>query len=399
MKATATLESSPPFKHAIIGICGRKRIILNGGRSKVAVVEVSKEQQQSPSFIDGDYESLPEVPLFYPIERTSTVVECRDPGLIADRILVCLQKLSIIAKFNSREASAFAEALDFTKFYIRLYKNSTTNHAGILVEMQRVEGDSFNFIKYVQAILAAARGEALFDERSATGRWRSSLGYIPSSVLSCRTLHQEKKQGEKDCEYLLAVEELLTKDRSDAVLLGIDSLLVLTDNMRSNVSSCAAKAVLFGTHPVIKEFIHKCIHHPQTVLSPEDIAFDFDSRQCEIIHTTALAILGNSLQSAYDDTKCINVLDSLAFSEEWIGRNNGIVDVLIHELSQAEVQSHNAYHAARCMGILLDSQNMRSVLIDRGLHHVMKASHLVGHRRHSLLERECHAALALMTDA
>lgn len=126
MKATATLESSPPFKHAIIGICGRKRIILNGGRSKVAVAEVSKEQQQSPSFIDGDYESLPEVPLFYPIERTSTVVECRNPGLIADRILVCLQKLSIIAKFNSREASAFAEALDFTKFYIRLYKNSTT---------------------------------------------------------------------------------------------------------------------------------------------------------------------------------------------------------------------------------------------------------------------------------
>lgn len=103
MKAT-TLESSPPFKHAIIGIDGgRKHIILNGGRSKVAAVVNMSKEQQSPSLFGGDYESLPEVPLFYPIERTSTVVKSSDLGLIADRILICLQKLSVTAKFNSRE--------------------------------------------------------------------------------------------------------------------------------------------------------------------------------------------------------------------------------------------------------------------------------------------------------
>lgn len=62
-------------------------------------------QPYSQYWIKGDYDSLPEVPLMYPIERTNAIVECTDPRLIADRILRCLQKLSITAAFNSSDVS------------------------------------------------------------------------------------------------------------------------------------------------------------------------------------------------------------------------------------------------------------------------------------------------------
>lgn len=293
------------------------------------------------------------------------------------------------------QASLFAEALDYTKFYIRLYKNNNNNNnnngKGILVELQRLDGDSFNFIKYVQAILASARGDVI-DEKKATRR-RSSLNYIPASILACHTCPQLRE--ESNAEYMMHIEELLNKDRSDCVQLGIESLLLLTDQERSHVSLSVAEAVLNGNgHSFIKDFIHKCIHCPSMTLSPIDIEFDYASRQCEIMHNTALAVLGNSLQTA-SDAEC-PVMCSLLQSEEWMGRS-GIVNALFSELSHAEERSHDAYHAARCLNTLLDSSSeMKRTLIERGLPRVMEVSQTVGQRRHSLLAHECDAALALM---
>ena len=109
------LESSPTFKHAIADPISRKAL-LGIGR-KISFVpsmnrslnrgETERFSSPRPSsiWINGNYHSLPEVPMFYPIERTSTVVSCYDPRGIANRILGCLQKLSITAKFNASEVS------------------------------------------------------------------------------------------------------------------------------------------------------------------------------------------------------------------------------------------------------------------------------------------------------
>ncbi|KAL7532230.1 hypothetical protein ACHAXR_006680 [Thalassiosira sp. AJA248-18] len=194
---------------------------------------------------------------------------------------------------------------------------------------------------------------------------------------------------------MVHVEELIKKDSPDAVLLGIESLLVMTDQERSHVSLCAAEAVLCGANSsTIKDFIYKCIHCP-LMLSPEDNDFDYASRQCDIIHTTALAILGNSLQTTLDAEGPM-LLNSFLRSEEWMGRN-GVVDVLLSEVAHAEDRSHDAYYAARCLNMLLDSQ-MKMTLIERGLSSVMEVSKTVGQSRHSLLARECDVALALMRD-
>lgn len=330
-----------------------------------------------------DYDSLKEIPIHFPVGRTSTVVvDCSDPCTIAKRITDCLQKLSITAEFNSSDASLFAEALDHTTFNIRLFKNKNMKSSqGILVELQRAAGDSFNFVKFARAILASARGEVVDISEVV-------MGYIPACI--------SREPFESNEKYIVQVEELLKNSRSDAVLLGIESLLLLTDRERSQVSSSAAEAVLRGVgRPFIKDFINGCIHGSMG-LFPEASTLDYAFRQYDNMRSISLAVLANSLQTLSASRR--SVICSLLESEEWMGQS-GIVDALLFELSEAENKSHNAYHAARCLNSLLDSSSeMKNMLVKRGLPGVIKVSQSVGQRKHLLLAQECDIALAELAE-
>ena len=146
-------------------------------------------------------------------------------------------------------------------------------------------------------------------------------------------------------------------------------------------------------HSIIKDFIHNCIHSRPDIPREEN-AIDYELWHNEHIHNTALEILANSLHSLTDDAILIR---SLLQSEEWMGPS-GIIDALLLELSHSEVNSHNAYHAARCLNTILDSSSIeiRKALLERGLSGVMETSHRVGQRKHLLLAQECDAALAVL---
>lgn len=248
------------------------------------------------------------------------------------------------------------------------------------------------------------RGEEIDLEKTMKRR-ASSLSYIPSSISCCRRNEIEGSSSSDSDEVHISsvdhVEELLQKDRMDALLLGMDSLLLLTDAERSQVSSFAAETVLKGSvsgPSVIKDCIHSFIYASPSndESSPhQGKRLDFASRQQDIMHNTALAVLGNSLQSALEAHS--PTLSSLMQNEEWIG-DSGIVNVLLSELSRANDRSHDAYQATRCLNALLEtSPEMKKELAHRDLQTVVKASQLVGRSRHSLLARECDKALLLMT--
>ena len=80
--------------------------------------------------------------------------------------------------------------------------------------------------------------------------------------------------------------------------------------------------------------------------------------------------------------------------------DNGMLDMLLSTLSHAKDRSpHDAYHAARCLHTLVESSpDMKRTLIERGLPSAMKVSQTVGTQRHSLLAKECDAALALLAE-
>lgn len=408
---------SPTFSHAIIDPSLINVFLTSEGKgsvpSMICTTPTSNttislgdfpEQPNNIWINEIDYDALPEVPIFFPIQRTSTIVDdCSDPCTIANRITDCLQKLSITAECNPNEASLLAEALDHTMFYVRLFKNrlmSSSSSKGILVEVQRVTGDSFNYVKYARAVLAAARGEVVEDREVPIPNY---IPTIPMLSPSCRTDIECREAVESDKEYILHVEELLKNYRLDAVLLGIESLLVLSDGEKSQVSSAVAEAILRGDHgrSIIKNFINGCIHTSPRMSgsSPEENTVDYEFRHYENMHNTALAVLANALRTLSADVVAPEIICSLLHSEEWMGQS-GIIDALLSELSHAEHQSHNAYHAARCLNILLDSSfEMRQALMERGLSGVMQVSQQVGQRKHLLLAQECDAALAVMAGA
>lgn len=100
------LESSPMFTHAIVKPDAYNRDI--GRMSSVCTSTKSCNSNHnrplsnlSSMWVSGDYDLLPDIPMFYPIERSSTIVNCDHPHQLAQRITDCLQKLSITAKCNN----------------------------------------------------------------------------------------------------------------------------------------------------------------------------------------------------------------------------------------------------------------------------------------------------------
>ena len=100
------LESSPMFTHAIVKPDAYNRDI--GRMSSVCTSTKSCNSNHnrplsnlSSMWVSGDYDLLPDIPMLYPIERSSTIVDCDDPRQLAQRITDCLQKLSITAKCNN----------------------------------------------------------------------------------------------------------------------------------------------------------------------------------------------------------------------------------------------------------------------------------------------------------
>jgi hypothetical protein len=279
-----------------------------------------------------------------------------------------------------------------------MYKYNKNNRDEILVEVQRSKGESFEYAKYASAILASARGEDVDFQSGVRKRSSSaSLSYIPGSIFS--SCHPDDFCG-SEVASVNHIAELIQKDRDDAVSLGMASLLLLTDCERSLVSQSVAQAVLHGNDigpSVIKDFIYNHVSSSptNTTLSTQEVNV-FESRQQEILHNKAIAILGNSLYCAVEAHP--SNLSNLLQTSNWTGKS-GIINVLLSELSNAEHKLHDAYQAARCITILLESTSeVKQELLDRNVAAILNDAHLIGVQMHALLAAECKEALSLISD-
>lgn len=301
---------------------------------------------------------------------------------------------------KNTKASLRAETMDHTEFIIRLYKCKNNNMLNIMVEVQRSTGESFNYMRYAKLILAFAKGEGDIDHSDYRKKCSSSgsLSCIPGSILSSR-LHENASNCGNDETAIDLVKELLKKDRLDARQLGLNSLLLLTDSRRSLVSESAAKAVLQedeNCDSIIRDFVFNSISSPRNRSTTQEKVDWFESRDRDIIHNMALAVLANSLESALESRN--SDIDQLLQSQEWTG-TAGYINLLLNELSNARHRLHDAYQACRCICTLLESSSdINKVLHDRNAGDVLKNALLVGAMKHSMLAAECNEALTLISD-
>lgn len=223
--------------------------------------------------------------------------------------------------------SAVITTTSHLKFSINLYKTCSKD---ILVEMARISGDTIEYHRLAQDILRVVKG--LTPPSNCFERKAVDAKLLSSSIKSVSDLEVEST-----LERILA---LVTKDRFDAVTLGLESLEVMTNELssQSNHRMQVSQAILFdGPFQGIKDFVFNRI-----LADKEDNDRDKDevARELRMI----LIILTNVLKNCKDDERLIN--------HDTYDLFTGLVRLL-----KDEEDPHDAYRIAVSIEILLKSSH------------------------------------------
>lgn len=206
------------------------------------------------------------VPAFYPLEKSSRLVEDDSPTDIAARLCDCLRHLSVQAVYDNDTACLWTA--ENVEMHLSLWKTpSTSPQQGIVVELQRRSGDSMAFHRYSRSLLDAAMGlidvdalpidgDIIYSKKVQrmllTELRKNSADYSSSSNTES---NNNDGNGSSNIEYETAVQAieiahgLLMKDRMDARVLGLESLCLLTDPRKTGMvtSMLASHVVLLGS--------------------------------------------------------------------------------------------------------------------------------------------------------
>jgi len=323
-----------------------------------------------------DVQSIPTLPMYYPLEKTHIIV-CNEPvAEVTKRISDCMRSLSIAAAYDSAKAKARAKTINHTKFTIQLFSKS--NESGVVVEARRSSGCPLNFYKSCYPILHAASGL----EYS-----QFSDDHLDAKPLSFLCNDAPKS----DDDFLVTVEvanNLLKKDRIDANLLGIESLHMLTDTSSTcpETAALVAKMILLGKNGC--ENIRTCIHsliQNWTLCDEDDLeeGDELDQRHLSIMRNHALAIIANTLDLLDDQGSLSKVMDE----DSWL--RDTLLPILINELKEAADRPHDAFLSAKCLSILVKASTLaKEKAIQLDADDVTFNSLIIGKQSHEQLEIE-----------
>jgi len=385
---------------------------------------------------------LRQPPAFYPLEKSTRLVEDVDPPQVASRLADCLRTMSVQAVYDDETATASLFTGENVEMHLSLWKTpSHTRQQGVLVELQRRKGDSIAFHRYSRSILDAAMNDSDMDDVFP-------LGDILYSKKVQRLLAMElrNKEHQEHENAIIAIEiahGLLMKDRIDATQLGLESLCLLTDPSKTGYVTAvlAAHVILLGStdgvsipgvtgeeqgpdylkhvgpHREIRETIlnlvqfqrlgesEECDH--MNIEHEQNMRMDIDQEHMTLLHNLALAVLANSLdvienaerfEDEPEDTKPAAKVRSKSSSdvtEEFMGLtkdtfDKDILSTLISEMSKAEKKPHNATLSAKCLGSLCRaSDEARRKAKELDAKTVVQTALEVGERTHLKLETEC----------
>eukprot|EP00586_Coscinodiscus_wailesii_P005172 CAMPEP_0172479774 /NCGR_PEP_ID=MMETSP1066-20121228/4583_1 /TAXON_ID=671091 /ORGANISM="Coscinodiscus wailesii, Strain CCMP2513" /LENGTH=501 /DNA_ID=CAMNT_0013240543 /DNA_START=262 /DNA_END=1767 /DNA_ORIENTATION=+ len=391
----------------------------------------------------------PMPPLHPPMDRQCTVfVGDASPSVIAARVSDCLRRRSIVVEYDDETATARAVTSDRVRFLIRMYRGGSNSGPsspfshGVIVECTRTRGCPMTFHRACRAILSSAQGEIdgidyinpLIPISGVEG-----IPPLPSEI-------EESKQG--TTQALMGLEiawSLLKKDRVDANVIGMESLVFLTEERSSGrgLALIAGLAVLGearsdddeeGEEDARFVEIHQSIIslvRDRRLLGADALIDDEDSEDEEkldtfdddpgsnfdrssmsmarqpayqnpediehvsTLRTLALRALGNSLEIVAEHRGSImlnNVIPRLVEEED-------IIPSLIDEIGDAIIpenqafNAHDAALAARILRILVQnsSQARQRALASNALNILEKAK-LIGGGRHAVLEQEAELA-------
>jgi hypothetical protein len=399
----------------------------------------SKPQASKPEparKLSDDFESnwapteLRPVPAFYPLERSSRVVEDELSEVVA-RVSEANRVLSIHAIYCNETATASLLTAENVEMQLSLWKTG----GGIAAELQRRKGDSIAFHRYSRYLLDAVVGD--FDPSEHVEKHGEQLDVIYSKKIQRLLSLETGKEPATELENaIIAIEiahGLLMKDRMDARQLGLESLCLLTDPNKTGITTAliASRVVLLGTAQdlgsvqeddlIFDEAPFQEIR--QTILSLIQLrrigdADEFDTGLSEeeehitTLHNLALAVLANALDVIENEegddedltsrprarTASETICENFLSDATEVSGDKEIIKTLITELGKANDKPHNACLSAKCIGSLCRaSDKARRRAKELGAKTVVQTALEVGTRTHLKLEKECEKVITTLT--
>lgn len=379
--------------------------------------------------------SLRPIPAFYPLEKSSRLVEDETAVAVASRLADCFRTLSVQAHYDNEAATASLITAENVEMHLSLWKTPAGSpQDGILVELQRRNGDSIAFHRYSRTILDAAMG--LIEADDIPHDMLDDMMYSKrvQRLLSSELKNQQAQEHENAIIALEIAHGLVMKDRMDARTLGLESLCLLTDPRKTGIvtATLASHVVLLGStagieipgvenqksggimvdeapFQEIRESIISLVQFSRIGDEDEDDADDesADNVHMTLLHNLALAVLANALdvienperfESEPEDTKPrsrLRTSSSAEVANEFLQQSDEfskkeILSTLIAELGKASQKPHNAALSAKCIGSLCRaSDEAKRRAKELGAKNVVSTALDVGVRTHLKLETEC----------
>lgn len=236
--------------------------------------------------------------------------------------------------------SALIRTITDLKFSINMYK---TCSGEILVEISRISGDAIEYHCLAQDILRVAKGVMPRVKSASSNCFKSRVDdtKLLSSSIEFESNSKIESIDELCIENMERILTLITKDRFDAVTLGLESLEIMTNDetsTRPEYRIQASRAVLFdGPFQGIKDFFFNRILDTERHEDGDD---EEDARELRMI----LIIMRNVLKNCKQDERLIN--------HDTYNLFEGLVRLMLHE-----EDPHNIYHITVAIEILLSSSD------------------------------------------
>jgi len=319
---------------------------------------------------------LPDIPHFHIKEKTSVAVMNSKPQCVADRIVQCAKLLSADCSYDDHEAGATV-GIDQMELCVQLFKASDNTPSVIIVEIRRKNGSPISFHRIARVMLNAARGNPICPAPHFTH---------PSSLSSSFQIKiRIADDDEKKQDVIRNIDSLLKKDRVDANLLGMESLLYLTTcgSSSKTMALFTADVVLSGCKSdIIKDTVFSMIRNSNNDRGKDQTENVVEEGFNQRMRICALSLFANSLEilSKPDLVSKLSDVD-----DDWVG-DDGILSSLVDRLKDSESSVQEAYFAAKCLKTVLEASiDLRSWAIEREVFKVVQHSQNVGHCTHSLL--------------
>lgn len=352
-------------------------------KSEKFTSDIKKEWSGNVSLWRVTSDNLELVPVDFPLERTHREIY-QDAITVSNRIAETLRSLSIEAEFINEEAKAKCKTKDCVGFRIRLYAGSETGEP-VVVEIQRRCGSASSFICTCRAILDAAEGKEI---KAVTPRRLAPFIKKPIGQMKCLqsiplTSIKVLTEVEASLDTVLA---MIRSKKRDSNILGLENLCSLTDPIKttSELAISVSKYIVLGDEKY--DFREEILNLTEYVCGSDE---DFNlSKHLAHMRHLVFNIFANAL-ALCKKSRCLTMAVE---DQSWFVET--LIPSLLNELKLAQSNTSNAYHAAWCIGSLIEGSDVaRQALLEKHAVPILEEAHTIGLRRHELLYTETKRCL------